>query len=168
MTRTSFIVVLAALLVTATCAADLAGLSGLEVENGYRAFLSAMPLQVENGGAKIFKLQDGSLWLVSIGSTVVKPSSSSEVLRRRTVAKAKAQGNAVAELNGTEVKTTTVMTTSDKITTQNGVETGTSRETLDETIVTAARGVIKEMPVVGSWMNKEQTLFFIAIGKRLK
>ena len=60
------------------------------------------------------------------------------------------------------------MTSSDKITTQNGVETGTSQETLNETIVTAVKGVIKEMPVVGNWMNKEQTLFFIAIGKRLK
>lgn len=168
MLRISLMVALAVSLVTATHAADLAGLSGLEVEDGYRAFLSAMPLQIEGGGAKIFKLQDGSLWLVSIGSTVVKPVSSSEALRRRTVAKAKAQANAVAELNGTNVKTTTVMTTSDKITTQNGIETGTLQETLDETIVTTARGVIKEMPIVGNWMNKEQTLFFIAIGKRLK
>jgi hypothetical protein len=98
----------------------------------------------------------------------VKPASSSEILRRRTVAKAKAQANAVSELNGTTVKTITVMTTSDKISNQNGIETGASEETLDETIIASARGVITGMPVVGTWLNKEQTLFFTAIGKRLK
>lgn len=149
-------------------AADLSELTALVVEDGYRVFLSAMPLQLESGGAKIFKLKDGSLWLVSIGSTLVKPTSSSEVLRRHTVAKAKAQANAVAELNGTHVKTTTVMTTIDKIATRSGVETGASEETLDETIVTSARGVVREMPIIGTWMNKDQNQFFTALGKRLK
>jgi hypothetical protein len=90
------------------------------------------------------------------------------VLRRRTVSKSKAQANAVAEINGSEVKTTTIMTTSDRVTTQNGVETGTSQETLDETIIIAARGIIKNMPVVGTWMNQDETLFFTAIGKQLE
>ena len=100
MKRIPFLVILVGSLITATRAADFAGLSGLEVEDGYRAFLNAMPLQIENGGAKIFKLQDESLWLVSIGSTIVKPSSSSEVLRRRTVAKSKARQT--RSLNSTE------------------------------------------------------------------
>jgi len=148
-------------------AANLSELTSLEVEDGYRAFLSAMPLQLESGGARIFKLQDGSLWLVSIGSTLVKPTSSSEVQRRHKVATIKAQANAVAELNGTSVKTTTVITTTDKIATQGSLETGTSEETLDETIVTSAKGVVREMPVIGTWMNKDQSQFFTALGKRL-
>jgi hypothetical protein len=149
-------------------AASLSELSALEVEDSYRAFLSAMPMQLESGGAKIFKLQDGSLWLVSIGSTLVKPTSSDEVRRRHTVAKAKAQANAVAELNGTTIKTITVMTTIDKISTRNGAETGASQETLDETIVTSAEGIVRGMPVIGTWMNKDQSQFFTALGKRLK
>jgi hypothetical protein len=148
-------------------AANLSELTSLEVDDGYRVFLSAMPLQLESGGARIFKLQDGSLWLVSIGSTLVKPTSSSEVQRRHKVATIKAQANAVAELNGTSVKTTTVMTTTDKIATQGSLETGTSEETLDETIVTSAKGVVREMPVIGTWMNKDQSQFFTALGKRL-
>lgn len=157
-----------ALLTGQVSATDLSDLSSLELEEEYRTFLAAMPLQLENGGARIFKLKDGSLWIVSIGSTVAKPMSSSEALRRRTVSKSKAQANAVAEINGSEVKTTTIMTTSDKVTTPNGVETGTSQETLDETIIIAARGIIKNMPVVGTWMNQDETLFFTAIGKRLE
>ena len=149
-------------------AADLEELHGLEVEDHYRALLAAMPLQHANGGAKIFKLQDGSLWLVSIGSTLVKTTSASEILRRRTVAKSKAQASAVAEINGTTVKITTVMTTSDRISTQDGVEIGSSAETLDETIVTRAKGIIRNMPVVGTWLNKDETVFFTAVGKQLK
>ena len=165
-TASTFIVLI--LLMGRTSAADLSSLSGLEVEDGYRAFLAAMPWQLESGGARIFKLQDGSLWILSIGSTATKPMSGSEALRRRTVSKSKAQANAVAELNGTEVKATTIMTTSDRITTQRRVETGTTQETLDEIVITTAKGVIKGMPVVGTWMNQEQTLFFTSIGKRLK
>jgi len=161
-------VILAAMLTHVGTAADLDELSNLEIDAEYRAFLSAMPLEMESGGAKIFKLQDGSIWMVSIGNTIVKPVSSSEMLRRLTVAKAKAQANAVAEINGTEVKATTIMTSSQEIRTVNGVEAGTSQETLDETIVMAAKGVIKEMPVVGRWMNSDESIFFTAIGKRIK
>jgi hypothetical protein len=149
-------------------AANLSELTSLVVEDGYRAFLSVMPLQLESGGARIFKLQDGSLWLVSIGCTLVNPTSSSEVLRRHAVAKAKAQANAVAELNGTLVKVTTVLSTAVKITNQSGIETGATEESLDETFVTSADGVVREMPVIGTWMNMDQSQFFIALGKRLR
>ena len=147
---------------------ELSGLVGLRVEESYRKLLSAMPLQLEVGGAKIFKFEDGSMWLVSVGSTVAKTLSPSEELRRRTVAKAKAQANAIAELNGTKVKATTMMTTIDKITIKDGVESGLTEEVLTETIVTNASGVINQAPVVASWMNVDQTTYFLAIGKRLK
>jgi hypothetical protein len=149
-------------------AATLEDLSHLEVEPEFRALLAAMPIQLESGGAKIFKLRDGSVWVVSIGSTKANPASGSELVRRRTVARVKAQAHAVAEINGTEVKATVVATTKDKTTISNGAETGFSEETLDETIVTSARGALQEMQPVGSWMNKENSVFFMAIGKRLK
>ena len=140
-------------------AGDLSGLSGLHVEEEFRPLLAAMPLQMENGGTRIFKVKDGSLWIVSIGSAVTKPMSGSELLRRRTVSKSKAQAAAVAELNGIEVKTKSVMTSSDEVIIKNGVESGISQEVMNETVVTAAKGVIKNMPVVGTWMNPDQTLF---------
>jgi hypothetical protein len=149
-------------------AASLVDLSDVEVEPAFRELLSAMPLQLESGGAKIFKLHDGSLWIVSIGSTPAKTASGGESIRRRTVAQSKATAHAVAELNGIEVKATTVATNRDKTTISKGTESGSSEETLEETIVTLARGMLKEFGTVGTWMNKEKTVFFLAIGKRLK
>lgn len=151
-----------------TLAATFEDLSQLELEPQFRSLLAAMPVQLESGGAKIFKLQDGSVWIVSIGSTKADPASGSELVRRRTVARVKAQAHAVAEINGTEVKATVVVATKDKTTISNGAETGSSVETLDEKIITSARGTLQEMQQVGSWMNKENSVFFMAIGKRLK
>jgi len=127
-----------------------------------------MPLQMETGGAKILKQADGSLWLVSIGTTTAKPASASELLRRRTVAQLKAQSGAVAELNGTSVKITKLMTTKDTVTIHNGTESGSSEETLDESIVTEAKGIVKGMPVIATWLDKTGQLYFLAIGKRIK
>lgn len=140
----------------------------LVVEKEFRPMLAAMPVQMETGGAKIFKQQDGSLWLVSIGTTTAKPATATELLRRRTVAQLKAQSGAVAELNGTAVKSTTLMTTKDTVTMHNGAESGSSQETLDESIVTEAKGVIKGMPVIGTWLDKTGQIYFLAIGKRIK
>ncbi len=130
--------------------------------------LAAMPVQMETGGAKIFKHSDGSLWLISIGTTTIKPATAAELLRRRTVAHIKAQSGAVAELNGTSVKSTTIMTTKDTVSIQNGIESGKSEETLHESIVTEAKGVVKKMPVVGTWLDKTEQIYFLAIGKRIK
>ncbi len=149
-------------------AASLTDLSDLEVEPEFRVLLSAMPLQLESGGAKVFKLRDGSVWVVSIGSTAVNPASGAELIRRRTVARVKAQANCVAEMNGTAVNVTTVASTKDTARISKDSESVSSEETLEETIVTSARGAVRGMPIVGSWMNGEKTVFFIAIGKRLK
>lgn len=140
----------------------------LNVENEFSPLLAAMPVQMETGGAKILKQTDGSLWLVSIGTTIVKPVTAAELLRRRTVAQTKAKSGAVAELNGTSVKSTTILTTKDTVIIQNGIESGSSEETLNESIVIEAKGVVKEMPVVGTWLDKTGQIYFLAIGKRIK
>jgi hypothetical protein len=140
----------------------------LNVEKEFCPLLAAMPVQMETGGAKILKQTDGSLWLVSIGTTTVKPITASELIRRRTVAQTKAKSGAVAELNGASVKSTTIMTTKDTVIIQKGIEFGRSEETLDESIVIEAKGVIKEMPVIGTWLDKTGQIYFLAIGKRIK
>ena len=144
------------------------GLVDFKVDNEFRAVLAAMPVQVDAGGARVIKMKDGSIWLVGIGSTIVNPASGAEIMRRNTIARAKAQASVVAEVNGSRVKAVSVMTTSDKISVTNGRESGKSEETLDEKIVTEAKGVINGMPVVGSWMNQDKTLYFVVIGRKLK
>lgn len=144
-------------------------LTDFKADKEFKHLLEAVPILLDAGGAKCLKRKDGSLWIVSIGTTVVKkPDSPGELMRRRMVALAKAKAHAVAALNGNKVTVTSVLTTKDEITIENGVERGSSTEVLEEKIVMEARGVIKMIPQVASWMNKSGELYYIAIGKRLK
>lgn len=140
-----------------------------KADKEFKPLLEALPVLLDAGGAKCLKRPDGSLWIVSVGTTIVKkPDTPAELMRRRTVALAKARAHAVAELNGNHVTVTSVLTTIDEVTVENGVERGVAIEELEEKIVIEARGVIKMMPQVASWMNKGGELYYIAIGKRLK
>ncbi len=146
----------------------LSGLRALQVENEFRAFLAAMPVQVEAGGAKVFTLQDKSVWLVSVGATATMPPSPQEALRRRLVSRKKAESSALEELNGVNVKATTLLTTSDSVATVKGVEVASSETKLDESILTEAKGLLKGARPVGTWLNKDESLFFTAIGVKIK
>ena len=148
---------------------DTSLLLNFNVEKGFKPLLESVPLLLDAGGAKFLKRPDGSVWFLSVGITVVKkPGTPNELIRRRKVALAKARGNAVAELKGTRVTVTSIYTTKDKVTVDNGVERGSSEEALHEEIITAAKGVTRDMPQVASWMNKSGELYYIAICKRLK
>jgi hypothetical protein len=81
---------------------------------------------------------------------------------------AKAQAGAVAELNGAKVTATSVMEDKTVVRVENGKETAESEETLSEKVTTEARGMIRGMPVIGTWTDKDQTLYFLAIGKRIR
>jgi hypothetical protein len=149
-------------------ALDVAKYHEFNAEDSFKSLLDAMPVQMETGGAKLFKLPDGSLWLVSIGTTSANPTTPAELLRRRTVAKVKAQANAVAELHGTQVKAKTILTNKSRIVIRKDTESGIVEEVLDETIVTEARGALQSMPIIATWMDKSEQMFFLAIGKRIK
>lgn len=140
----------------------------LKIDDDFLPLLATMPVQMEIGGAKLFSRVDGSIWMVSIGVTEARQATSGELLRRQKVAKVKAQANAVAALNGETVKAVTIL--EDKVVTriENGVEKSVAEETLKESIVTEARGVIKGMPVVASWISLDGKLFFVAIGQQIK
>lgn len=144
-------------------------LTDFKADKEFKHLLEAVPILLDAGGAKFLKRPDGSVWFLSVGITVVKkPGTPNELIRRRKVALVKARGNAVAELKGTRVTVTSIYTTKDKVTVDNGVERGSSEEALQEEIITAAKGVTRDMPQVASWMNKSGELYYIAIGKRLK
>jgi hypothetical protein len=146
---------------------DMSKYSDLKIDKEFLPMLATMPLQMELGGAKLFRGENGSIWIVSIGMTDARQATSGELLRRQTVAKDKAQANAVAALDGESVKA--VASLKDKVVTgiENGVENAVSEETLKEAIVSEARGLIKGMPVVGSWLSLDGKLFYVAIGHRI-
>jgi hypothetical protein len=170
--KTNLQVILGAFLISASAlfaeSLDRSKYSYLTIDKEFLPMLATMPLQMELGGAKLFRAEDGSIWMVSIGVTDARQATSGELLRRQAVAKAKAQANAVAALNGESVKTVTIL--EDKVVTriENGVEKAVSEETLKESIVIEARGIIKGMPVVASWLSLDSKLFYVAIGHKIK
>jgi len=125
-------------------------------------------MQLETGGAKVLRKKDGSLWLVAIGLTDAREGGATELMRRRTVGIAKAQAAAVAALNGEKVTATSVLSEIATTGIKNGKETGSVEETLTESVITQSKGIIKGMPLVGSWMDKGRQLAFFAIGKQIK
>lgn len=163
-------IVLALIICSKTVSAGVTDeLIEFKADKEFKPLLEAVPMLLDAGGAKCLKRPDGSLWIVSVGTTVVKkPDSPRELMRRRIVALAKARAHAVTELNGNNVTVTSVLTTKDEVIVEDGVERGKSTEELEEKIVIEAKGIIKMMPEVASWMNKNAELYYIAIGKRLK
>jgi len=157
-----------AVLSTLSQAEGVADLQQFKVDKEFEPILKACPFLIEAGGAKIIKKEDGSLWLISVGSTTARPGGGgSEIMRRRMVALGKARAHAISELNGNQVTATSILTTTDTTTIENGKETGASEEVLTEKIILEAKGVLKNMPQIASWLNKEKTLYFLAVGKKL-
>lgn len=143
-------------------------LADFRAEDEFRELLASMPMQLETGGAKVLRKKDGSLWLVAVGLTDAREGGATELMRRRTVGIAKAQAAAVASLNGENVTAISVLSDTTTIGIKNGKETAVVEETLTESVITQSKGIIKGMPLVGSWMDKTRQLAFFAIGKQIK
>ena len=146
----------------------LASLGDFRVEDEFRELLALMPMQLETGGAKLFRKKDGSLWLVAVGLTDAREGGATELMRRRSVAVAKAQAAAVAALHGEKVTAVSVLSDTTTLGIKNGKETAVFEETLTESVIVQSRGIIKGMPLIGSWMDKGRQFAFFAIGKQIK
>jgi hypothetical protein len=134
----------------------------------YAPILAKADLVLENGGGKIVKMSDGSMWLVGIGVTLVKPEGGPmEVLRQRKVATAKAYSAAVAEMKGSTVESITTSTTSAEVATHNGTESGTTTDTINERVKTYSEGISHDMEQAGTWYSARGDMFYLAMCQRL-
>ena len=147
---------------------EFSNLSDFRAEDEYLELLASMPLELESGGGKILKKKDGTLWIVAVGITEVRDGGSAELIRRRTVGIAKAQAKAVALLNGEKVLAVSVLDEVTATEIEDGKESVLVEETLTESVIIKAKGVIKGMPLVASWMDKTSKIAFFAIGKQIK
>jgi len=135
----------------------------------YEPILAKADLVLENGGGKIIKMPDGSMWVVGIGVTLVKQQGGSmEVLRQRKVATAKAHSAAVEEMKGASIESTSTSTTSTTVTTQNGVESGTSTDSVKDRVTTHSEGITHDMEQAGTWYSANGDMFYLAMCHRLK
>ena len=153
------------LLAGTLCHAEFDSFSNVQIEDQYRPFLAANPLLMEMAGAKVIKFEDGSRLLLAVGCTDVRANSPQEQMRRRTVGRAKAQAQLTSELAGVQVTTSSKFSEQSVITTENGVERGVSLSESLETTESQAKAIIPGLPVIGTWMSKDGSLYYLAIGK---
>lgn len=130
--------------------------------------LVTLPLIAEAGGGHVVKMADNSLWLIGVGTTTRRDTSATEFIRQQKMSRLKAQAAAVEFLNGAKVSAICVSKDSTEIQIENGKESALVTETLDETIVTKAKGIVASLEVIGTWTSLDGSMFFQAIGKKMK
>ena len=132
-----------------------------------RKAVFAAPMLMDTGGAQMVRLGDGTRWLIGVGFTDRRASGATETMRQIKVTRVKAQA-AVVEFLNTLVNTQTKVGDTTKSNLDNGQETATSTETIDTKTITEAKGLVSQFEVLGTWTNQDETIFYQAIGKKLK
>ena len=137
----------------------------VRVEDAFEPFFRANAFLMENGGAKIVRFPGGTNLVIGIGATELRADSPQETLRRRTVARQKALAALSAEVHGIRVYSSSTLfdETTVRLDT-NGVETATSLSESLEMTRTETAGWLPGLPVVATWTNPSQDLFYLAIG----
>jgi hypothetical protein len=119
------------------------------------------------GGAKIIEY-NGIRYFVAIGVTSVIGDSPQEKIRQLRVGRIQALKSAIEFINETNISSQEILKETTTVTTSNGNKSGTNTKTLDETTVAQIKGVIKAPPEVGSWKSPDGSLFYYAVGIKLK
>lgn len=133
-----------------------------------RKAVFAAPMLMDTGnGAQTVRLGDGTQWLIGVGSTDRRAGGATETMRQIKVTRVKAQAAVVEFLNNL-VSTQTKVGDTTKSHLDNGKETATSTETIDTKTITEAKGLVSQFEVLGTWTNQDETIFYQAIGRKLK
>ena len=132
-----------------------------------RKAVFAAPMLMDTGGAQTVRLGDGTQWLIGVGFTDRRAGGATETMRQIKVTRVKAQAAVIEFLNNL-VNTQTKVGDATKSNLDNGKETATSIETIDTKTITEAKGLISQFEVLGTWTNQDETIFYQAIGRKLK
>lgn len=138
--------------------------SNIRIQPGYLDCLLADEPVMELGGARVYALPDGRRYLISVGSTVVKPDSPKELLRRERVAMAKAKAN-LQKLSG--VKVTSIVNHSGHARIVEDSDGGVRHESIEELFDCThekVHGLVARLPRVGEWYSRDGTVYYVAIG----
>ena len=136
----------------------------VDISPPFDEYLAAKPLLMEYAGATVIKLKDGRMVILSVASTTVNNNSAKDRLRMQKVCKSKALANLVAEAKGIQVAYASKVEDRTQVTVENGKETGKSIEDVLEVSETTVEGLVANLPVVGTWYSKDQSVFYLAVG----
>ena len=115
------------------------------------------------GGCDIVPM-DGTEYLVAVSSVEV---GTKKLPQLRTVAAAKAKRELLLMIKGSNVTSSTEMTTSEEVVVVNGESSVKSVETYFEKIREDADGVVQGMAPLGMWYSDDRSLFFYALYKSI-
>ena len=142
-----------------------ASLDDVRVQPEFEAFFRANAFLMESGGAKIVRFPGGTNLVVGIGLTELRADSPQESLRRQTVGRSKALAALSSEVHGVRVYSISTFAEKDTVFVDaNGVETATSVSESLESTKAETEGWLPGLPVIATWTNPSQGLFYLAIG----
>jgi len=134
---------------------------------GFEEVIRSDELLLTSGGAKLISIE-GTTYFVAVGVTPMFPDTPGEALRRLKVGEANALREIAGFIDTTEVKASTeLVETTTIVTTENG-KSAQSNKTFQERIKTSVRTLLTVPEAVGTWQNRDGSLFFYAVGKALE
>jgi len=134
------------------CSTVSYGFQRKNIEEPYMDVLEREPEFMQEGGAEAFELRDGRTLVVGIGKGFYESTGGADELMAKRTAEINARAALLEKLKGIEVKT----------------ERGTI-ETRDisgffQSNETTVEGVVKGMPIVGSWWSDDLGVIYVAVG----
>jgi hypothetical protein len=147
----------------------LIGFSDVKISAEFAPIIDQGEIILENGGGKIIKMPDGSVWILGVGVTAVKPGGGPmEMIRQRTVAEQKARKAIVTELEETRVAGSTTLSSITSVRESNGIETASSIDEIVNLVKSDVEGVMSGLKAAGTWLSQDGQLFHLALCKRLR
>jgi hypothetical protein len=135
------------------------------IEKPYDKVLLAHPLFMDSEGARVFRLPDGTTFIVGVASTPVRDGSPKDRKRAEVVCKNRALASIVSERKGvvvahvekTEKKQEVVIDQDGKN------KTKTVNEYLDVTR-SKLEGAVPGFQIVGRWKSGDRKFYYFAVG----
>jgi len=124
------------------------------------------PEFMQEGGARLFDLNDGSCLLIGIAKTFPDGRSPETILRTKREGEILARAEILSFCGDIQISTSRVAKTGSLQTEKtNGTISLSSFLLITET---RAEGIIRQLPIVGTWWSEDNKTLYVAVGKRIQ
>jgi hypothetical protein len=121
---------------------------------------------MKKGGAKVFAMNDGSCLLIGIAKTFPDGGSPETILRAKREGEILARAEILSFSGDIQISTSRVAKTGSLQTEKtNGTVSLSSFLQITETKV---EGIIRQLPIVGTWWSEDNRTLYVAVGKRIQ
>ena len=137
----------------------------MEMETPFHSLLLDYPDFMQEGGARLLETDDGKLALIGIGKVFPEERLPQNMTRLRRIGEIRAR-TTILELGGDiEISTSRGLK-------EESLQARQSREkvflsSFFQVTETRVEGVIRQLPVIGTWFFPNQNIFCVAVGKMI-